>query len=1007
MENALTGRLFLAVLSALTVVLAIAPAAFAGSDLYIEVSNDLRNGAGNGYPKVALVNAGGSDCWYDHDLGNSREDNAAVPGQTRRLWTEVKQGGSPCLDAFKGVRGVNLWIKETPSADWVALEGQSNAGGTDFQMRFGRKSDWNTADDCDKDSSITADNCFSVAGFPQTWSTRPSKVGLWCPVVTSFSMNDKNSRQQVSTLRISVRDDARCNTPRGAVYWPRLKGEQFKASVYPTMSGDVMSPRESRQGDDQPSDGSGDASVVLSILSGTRLMCAWGQRDTPGKESQIPAVCQNAAKPSEYQVVDLTVPTTPPPNYKILSMLSTSDPFYLVGKNEISVPATGPASSPLGVSQTTAYGRTETTTDSVSRTYGGKAGWKYSSKLTAEAAIPFLTKGKTETAWEVSAEFSASGTFGKTEAFQSSTTKQTQVSVSTNAQPGKTTVLRVYKTTFSADYRFRADAVWGVDGKREPVASPAALATGMSVSKSQSCLATVVGDETVTGSIMEFGKRFIDRGGDRSKLTEAEARFLDSIPSFYVGKRDCPGFPAGFASSAGFKGEGVGSMASDAQDSIPIRDAQGNQLYDSDGKPRVQLIDAMALTACVFTAPYPSVASPASRVRLAEATPRATSDFCGAADNGGSVSTSATGTFVDLGDSAAARAGTSVDGTYVSPGGRLAELVVGTAGDNVIRTGGGALDVVEPSAGNDQIHGGDGYDILGGGAGTDAVHGGRGDFQLAGGTGPDIITAENGRGQAYGGAGADRVAVRNVSGTVIGGAGPDQLAGTGAIADATFAGGSGDDAYVFGTGDHCAAVFELPGQGVDTVRTSRCVHNLRDIERIVLTGDQPLAMATGNGTQTIIGSGAANRLSGGIGADEMHGGGGSDLIILGSDAFDTATGGADADRFKPTGTPAVVRGTLLDAEAVAHRLTDFDPGEGDRIILSSSVFGSTVRGLLTNFALVRSEQPQATAPIGTLLFNTRTGLLSFDRDGSRPISPKVIALLPAGVSPSPSMFVIG
>ncbi len=978
-----------------------APGALAGSDLYIEVSNDLRNGAGNGYPKVALVNAGGSDCWYDHDLGKSREDNAAAPGQTRRLWTEVKQGGSPCLDAFKGVRGVNLWIKETPSADWIALDGQRNAGGADFQMRFGRKSDWNTADDCDKDSSITADNCFSVAGFPQTWSTRPSKAGLWCPVVKSFSMNDKNSRQQDSTLRISVRDDAQCNTPRGAVYWPRLKGEQFKASVYPTMSGDVMGPQSSRQGDppapDPNAPGSGDASMVLAILSGTKIMCGWGIRDEPGKESSIPAVCQNAAKPTEYQVNDLTVPTTPPPNFKILEMLSSSEPYKLVGKNEVTVPPGGPSSSPVGVTRNTTYGRTDSTTDTVSRTYGGKTGWSYGTKIEADAYIPFMGGAGVELTKEISAEFSASGTFGKQEGFQSSTTASTAVSVSTNAQPGFTTALRVYKSTFSTDYKFRADAQWGVDGKREPVSSPAALATGMSASKPQACLATVVGDETVTGSIMEFGKRFIDRGGDRSQASSTEVNFLDSIPNFYVGGRPCPGFPAGFASKAGFKGVGVGSMASDAQDTLPIRNADGTQAFDADGKPRYQIIEAMALTACVFIAPYPAARRGTASVRLAQATPRATSDVCGPANIGSPVSAAMPGSLVQLDDKT----------RYTSPGANLAENVVATSRDDVVRVGGGVADFVEPSAGNDRIYGEGGFDVLDGGAGRDLIDGGTGNFQLDGGIGNDRIVQNGGKGQIDGGAGADRVEVSSVNGTILGGTGADHIRATGNLADAVFAGGENDDTYVFGAGTQCARIFEVPGGGIDTVHTSRCVTGIGDVERIVLDGTAGLSLTTGFGQQTIIGNAGNNRLAGGASPDRIDGGAGMDLIILGSDAFDTATGGADADRFKPTGTPAVVRGNLLDADAVAHRLTDFNPAEGDRIILSPSVFGSTVRGLLTNFALVRSEQPQATAPIGTLLFNTRTGLLSFDRDGSRPISPKVIALLPAGVSPSPSMFVIG
>ncbi len=989
----------------LALALAAAPSALAGSSLRVTLKNDLPTGASAGYPKVSLVNSGGSDCWYDNDLVRSKDENAVSPGGQIKLYTEVKQSGAPCAGNFKGVRGVALWIKETPSAGWAALEGQTNAGGTDFQFRFGRKSDWGTVDDCDPTAS--GRNCLSVAGFPQTWSTRPSKAGLWCPVVQYFDQNDNNSREQESNLFISVRGDRACNVPRGAVYWPRRDGTAFKASVFPTMSGDVMAPRSTRQTD--PSDpepdapGSGDASMVLSILSGTSLMCAWGMRDVPGQASQIPAVCQDAAKPGEYMVNDLTVPTTPPPKFEILQVLPSGEPFVLVGQNSISVPPNGPASSPIGVTSTTQYGRSDTTTDSVSRTYGGKIGYKWGHKIKAEFKVPFFAKAEQEISQEVSGEFNAAGTFGRQTGFTSNTTKATAVSVSTAAQPGKTTLLRVFKSTFGAEYRFRADVLWGIDGKREPVASPAALATGMSASKSQACLATVVGDENVTGSIMEFGKRFIDRGGDRTELSSTEAAFLDSIPNFYVGSRDCPGFPAGFASQAGFKGEGAGKMASDAQDMIPVLNPDGTPAFDENGKPKGILVEAMSLTACVFTAPFPAARSTAA-VRLAAATPRAAVDVCGPVSSDGTA-TATGGTLVDLAGDPSGRT-RDTGASYDSPAKTLAENVVGTPRDDVIELSGGAIDVAEPTAGDDRIHGEAGYDLLFGGTGDDHLHGGNGDFHLSGGPGADRIIQGAGEGQITGGPGADHVAVTDAAGTVHGDGGRDRLEGRDDLSEVIFAGGPGSDTYVFGPGDGCAEVFEVGGDPMDTVRTSRCVTNIQDVERVILEGDQPLAMTTGPGAQTIIGNAAGNRLSGGPGADTVDGGPGADLIILGRDAFDTVTGGPGADRFRPSGTPAAARGNLLPADAVAHVIADFDAAEGDRIILPADVLGTTVRDLATRFTLVSGAQPQAAEPVGTLLWNTATRLLSFDRDGSGPVTPKVIAILPEGTTPSAGIFLI-
>ena len=79
--------------AALAAVLMSAPTAFAGSDLYITVKNDLKNGTSSLYPKVALVTRGGSDCWYDEELGRSKDTNAVSPGKSKKIRTEVKQGG--------------------------------------------------------------------------------------------------------------------------------------------------------------------------------------------------------------------------------------------------------------------------------------------------------------------------------------------------------------------------------------------------------------------------------------------------------------------------------------------------------------------------------------------------------------------------------------------------------------------------------------------------------------------------------------------------------------------------------------------------------------------------------------------------------------------------------------------------------------------------------------------------------------------------------------------------
>jgi Ca2+-binding RTX toxin-like protein len=329
-----------------------------------------------------------------------------------------------------------------------------------------------------------------------------------------------------------------------------------------------------------------------------------------------------------------------------------------------------------------------------------------------------------------------------------------------------------------------------------------------------------------------------------------------------------------------------------------------------------------------------------------------------------------------------------------------------TRGDDVVKLGGGALDIVDPSPGADRIDGQGGFDVIDGGAGDDVINGGTGDFTLQGGTGNDQLTQTGGAGQIWGGTGQDTIITNGIRGGVDAGSGADTLRIRGATAGAVFAGGTGDDTYVIAPGAGCASLFELPGEGTDTVRTGRCVSGLGDIERIQLTGTAPVAISTGEDSQTIVGNDAANRLDGGNDVDRIDGGGGDDLIVLGADDFDTAIGGSGADRFVPLGTPSGLLGLQLSADAIAHRLPDFNPSEGDRIVLRRSVFGPQVAQPTSTWSIVRSASPNATVATPTLLVNTATGLVAFDRDGTGRANPKVIALLPVGTAVTPDIFLV-
>ncbi|WP_050783313.1 calcium-binding protein [Methylobacterium nodulans] len=192
--------------------------------------------------------------------------------------------------------------------------------------------------------------------------------------------------------------------------------------------------------------------------------------------------------------------------------------------------------------------------------------------------------------------------------------------------------------------------------------------------------------------------------------------------------------------------------------------------------------------------------------------------------------------------------------------------------------------------------------------------------------------------------------------------GADTLQGT--LGADTFRGGLGDDTYVVNNvGDK---VIEVPGEGTDTVLASVSFSLAgQDVENLTLTGSGAIN-GTGNGlANLIIGNGAANVLDGGAGADTLQGG-------LGNDTFGFST--------------ALVTGSV-------DHIRDFSPsasGNDDTIQLAQSAFRSLATGPLAAAAFkdlgVKGAMVDASDRI---LYNSRTGVLSYDADGSGTASTAV------------------
>ena len=213
---------------------------------------------------------------------------------------------------------------------------------------------------------------------------------------------------------------------------------------------------------------------------------------------------------------------------------------------------------------------------------------------------------------------------------------------------------------------------------------------------------------------------------------------------------------------------------------------------------------------------------------------------------------------------------------------------------------------------DNRISGGAGDDTLFGLAGNDTLDGGIGADTMTGGYGDDTFIVDN-TGDViieYAGAGTDTVRTTltsytlaaplenlnfigsgNFAGTgnaannvLTGGVGNDTLDGGGGADIMT--GGKGNDTYVIDNpGD---VVIELPGEGIDTVRTTLAAYGLGGtLENLIFTG---------TGLFRGVGNTLDNRITGGPGNDTLFGLAGNDTLDGGAGA-DTMTGGYGDDTF--------------------------------------------------------------------------------------------------------------
>jgi Ca2+-binding RTX toxin-like protein len=331
------------------------------------------------------------------------------------------------------------------------------------------------------------------------------------------------------------------------------------------------------------------------------------------------------------------------------------------------------------------------------------------------------------------------------------------------------------------------------------------------------------------------------------------------------------------------------------------------------------------------------------------------------------------------------------------------DRLIGEGGSDEL-TGGSGNDALQGNAGNDslfggsetdQLEGGSGNDLLDGGSGSDRMYGGGGNdvyfvnedldrvFEDAGG-GHDTIWSsfyarrllDNIEELRYSGAGSFTGIGNDLNNTIAGGAGNDNLRG-----------GDGNDVLIGGAG---ADVLH-GGAGSDTASYATATAGVE----VRLSGSGYGDHAAGDGlseVENLIGSsfndalygdGAANRIVGRAGDDYLQGNGGDD-ILTGGAGLDILIGGV-------TGSDTFVFNARNEGR---DTIVDFSSGIGndDRLLFEGDAFGGLAAGALAANRFVANESGVATASGNRFVYETDTGILRFDANGSAAGGVKEIAL---------------
>ena len=296
------------------------------------------------------------------------------------------------------------------------------------------------------------------------------------------------------------------------------------------------------------------------------------------------------------------------------------------------------------------------------------------------------------------------------------------------------------------------------------------------------------------------------------------------------------------------------------------------------------------------------------------------------------------------------------------------------------------LDTITGGAGNDSLVGDSGANVLIGKQGNDTYT-----VDNAG----DVVSETSGNGSdtvlasvSYVLAAASDIEVLEARGasqlSLVGNAFANTLIGNGR--GSLLSGGAGNDAYTLNAGYDKVA--EAQGGGFDTIASSGdyILDVASEIEVLRATGMAGISL-TGNAfTNMIVGNVAANRLAGGLGNDTIFGDAGNDRIYGGT-GKDALSGGAGRDVF--------VFDTKANKKTNLDKVTDYVVKD-DTIWIENKYFkvgkGTASKPLkLANKMLwVGSAAHDADDRV---IYNKKTGVLSYDADGTGHTKQVEIAVL--------------